>query len=229
MPSTNAKFSEIDNELAQFARLLALPVRVYIIRTIIENGNVISKKDICNVPFEMENILKHLAELKSLGVIKINGTKANITYSINSNVFDQILIKFSSLFNNLGSADYFHTLPGKQQDNELSHANGETESVKYANFGMFIKKHRVELHISQEELARKMNIDRAELSRIECGKKNLNADKLEALSKVLYIDINSLTREYYSYRIVDLVEKSGFKNTVLESAINKVNYLTSFP
>lgn len=220
MPSTNTKFSEIDNELAQFARLLALPVRVYIIRTIIENGNVISKKDICNVPFEMENILKHLAELKSLGIIKINGTKGNITYSINSNVFDEILIKFSALFNNLGS-DYFPAVPDKQTD------AGATDPVKYSSFGMFIKKHRVDLHISQEELAGKIKIDRAELSRIECGKKNLNAEKLKALSKVLYIDINSLTKEYYSYRIVDLVEKSGFKNIVLESAIAKVNYLTA--
>ena len=44
----------------------------------------------------------------------------------------------------------------------------------------------------RESLAEKINIDRALLSRIETGKKELNADRLPLLAKALYLDINEL-------------------------------------
>ncbi|WP_439695421.1 helix-turn-helix domain-containing protein [Mucilaginibacter sp. AW1-7] len=44
----------------------------------------------------------------------------------------------------------------------------------YSHFGAFIKKRREELHITQENFARKIRMDRGHLSRIECGKPTLS-------------------------------------------------------
>ncbi len=44
MPFSDSKFSNADNELANFAKALALPVRIAIIRTIMLNGNTITKE-----------------------------------------------------------------------------------------------------------------------------------------------------------------------------------------
>lgn len=224
MPTLKSKFTEADSELARFARILALPVRVYIIRMIIENGNFISKKEICNVPFEMENILKHVTELKTIGIIKVSGTKINTSYSIDIPLFNRMVSRFFSLFDNLNSIEHLQA-PGL---NETQTTGAATESEKETSinsvsFGAFIKKHRLALKISQEKLSRETNIDRAELSRIECGKKSPGAEKLILLSKALYIDLDSLTKEYYSSRILNMVEESGFSDVILKNVLTRLN------
>lgn len=222
MPSP--KYTETDSELAWFARLLALPVRVYIVRKIIENNNAISKKDICNVPFEMENILKHITELKALGLVKTNGSKLNTIYSVDIALFNRVVSKFVSLFGSLNSvvdlpvvSELPETMPEKKEP--------VTTASYTTSFGELIKKYRRSLKMSQEELGRLVGIDRSELSRIECGKKSPGAEKLPLLSHALKTDIDTLSKEYYSFRIVNLVEESGFSGIVLESALAKMNYL----
>jgi transcriptional regulator with XRE-family HTH domain len=224
MLSLKSKFTETDSELARFARILALPVRVYIIRMIIENGNSISKKEICNVPFEMENILKHVAELKTIGIIKISGTKANTIYSIDIPLFNRMVSRFFSLFDNLNNAEQLPALSftDYKDKGNINKMAGETSGN--LSFGAFIKKHRLALKISQEELGRETNIDRAELSRIECGKKNPGPEKLRILSKALGIELDNLTKEYYSSRIVNMVEESGFSDVILKNVLTRLNY-----
>jgi len=225
MLTLKSKFTETDSELARFARILALPVRVYIIRMIVENGNSISKKEICNEPFEMENILKHVAELKATGIIKVSGVKPNTIYSIDIPLFNRMVSRFFSLFDNLNNIEQLQA-PALKETQTVSNIAGTAMETSGNNlsFGAFIKKHRLALKISQEKLSREMNIDRAELSRIECGKKNPGSEKLILLSKALYIDLDSLTREYYSSRIVNMVEESGFSDVILKSVLARLNY-----
>ncbi|QEM06467.1 helix-turn-helix transcriptional regulator [Mucilaginibacter rubeus] len=224
MLSLKSKFTETDSELARFARILALPVRVYIVRMIIENGNSISKKEICDGPFEMENLLKHMAELKLTGIIKASGTKADTIYSIDIALFNQMVSRFFSLFDHLNSiAQFPHVHLANGNGGDAIHEKS-TESTDSLNFGAFIKKHRLALKISQEELSRKTKIDRAELSRIECGKKSPGPEKLISLSKALYIDLDSLTKEYYSSRIVNIVAESGFSDVILKNVLTRLNY-----
>ncbi len=224
MLSLKSKFTETDSELARFARILALPVRVYIVRMIIENGNSISKKEICNVPLEMENILKHVAELKLTGIIKVSGTKANPVYSIDIPLFNRMVSRFFSLFDNLNSTEQLPAPPFSDSKNGSDTNKMEKETPDNLSFGAFIKKHRLALKISQEKLSRETNIDRAELSRIECGKKNPAPEKLILLSKALYIDLDSLTKEYYSSRIVNIVEESGFSDVIVKNVLARLNY-----
>jgi transcriptional regulator with XRE-family HTH domain len=225
MPSLKSKFTETDSELARFARILALPVRVYIIRVIIEHDNAISKREICNVPFEMENILKHIAELKLMGIIRLSGTKADPVYSIDIPLFNRMLSRFSSLFDNLNTIEQPPVpQPINVQFAEAVNRDTTGATTRHLSFGAFIKKHRLALKISQEELSRKTKIDRAELSRIECGKKSPGQDKLMLLSKALRIDPDNITKEYYSYRIVNMVEESGFSDVILKNVLTRMNY-----
>ncbi|UOE52803.1 helix-turn-helix domain-containing protein [Mucilaginibacter sp. SMC90] len=226
MLSLKSKFTETDSELASFARILALPVRVYIIRMIIENGNAVSKKEMCSVPFEMENILKHVAELKTIGMVKISGTKADTRYSIDVALFSRMTSRFSSLFDNLNAVDQLPAIPSIGANANDSTSDVIKETSDSLSFGAFIKKHRLALKISQEKLSRETNIDRAELSRIECGKKNPGPEKLILLSKALYIDMDNITKEYYSSRIVNMVEESGFSDVILKSVLTRLNYFS---
>ncbi|MDN3583711.1 ArsR/SmtB family transcription factor [Mucilaginibacter flavus] len=98
MPFSDSKFSNADNELANFAKALALPVRIAIIRTIMLNGNTITKENFYEIPFHHETINKHIAELKTLGIIKASGYKGNIKYSIDEHLFDSMAVKIAQLF-----------------------------------------------------------------------------------------------------------------------------------
>jgi transcriptional regulator with XRE-family HTH domain len=224
MKLTNLNFN--DNELSQFARALALPVRVFIVRTIIENGFSINRDALYTTSFNMETINKHVSELRSLGLIKANGAKGNITYSIEQNWFEQMSIRFSSLFESINRFNP-NSVDAAAPVDIPTFVSKKEEKDKLPNFGAYIKRQRLELNISQEDLAKKIKIDRAQLSRIECGKNQLNADKLKALSQALYLNTDVLTKEYYSYKLAELIEESGYKEMILNSAKEKLNNLFS--
>jgi ribosome-binding protein aMBF1 (putative translation factor) len=207
MSPLHSLLHNIDFELSQFARVLALPIRVFIIRMIIENDNSISKQQLYSHAFTEQNINKHLLELKAAGILKISGAKGRITYSIDQNVSKQIAESFTNMFQSISQLN-----PRKADvpQPEAVHVvvKEEEHSSSLASFGAFIKKHRLELCLSQEDFARKINIERAQLSRVECGKKSLNADKLKELANALYLNLDTVKKEYYRYRIAQLIEES---------------------
>ncbi|MCR8558547.1 hypothetical protein KXD93_12900 [Mucilaginibacter sp. BJC16-A38] len=94
-----ANLNETDVQISQFARAMALPVRVFIIRMIIENGNGISKKAFYTDTYKSRTIDKHILELKSLGIIKTSNEQASVIYCIDKKMFDMMSVKFSLLFN----------------------------------------------------------------------------------------------------------------------------------
>jgi predicted transcriptional regulator len=97
MSYTDTNFSPADNELANFAKALALPVRIAIIRTIINNGNFITKENFYNIPYAHETIAKHIAELRTLGIIKASGYKGNMKYGLDEGLFYHMSNKLTSL------------------------------------------------------------------------------------------------------------------------------------
>ncbi|MBD1392375.1 helix-turn-helix domain-containing protein [Mucilaginibacter glaciei] len=182
----HVNISEIDTQIAQFARAIALPIRVFILRMIAENGNALTKQAFYNNTFNATTINKHLLELRSLGIVKVKTVQAQATYYIDQKMFDQMSANFSMFFDNSAAAN----------NSGLLTAASEIPAAK--NFGAFIKQHRMELNLSQEALASKLAIDRALLSRIENGKKQLDAAKLVLLSQALYIKIDDLELAYAS-------------------------------
>lgn len=101
MPYFNLKFSNTDNGLANFAKALASPVRVAIFRTIVTNGNLVSRENLYTIPFDHETINKHLADLKRLGVIKAQGIRGSVKYCIDEELFSQMAGEFTTLFDNI--------------------------------------------------------------------------------------------------------------------------------
>ncbi len=106
MPHFNLKFSNTDNELANFAKALALPVRIAIVRIIIANSNSISKESLYTIPFNQETVTKHLAELKRLGMIKAHGFRGSIKYSLDEQLFEQMANGFAMLFESIRPVEH---------------------------------------------------------------------------------------------------------------------------
>jgi ribosome-binding protein aMBF1 (putative translation factor) len=187
MSFLHVHFSEIDTQISQFARAIALPIRVFILRMIAENGNSLSKQAFYTTAFNTKTINKHIQELRGLGIIKAKTVKAGVTYCIDEKLFGQMSANFSTFFEQ-------NALPGAEPAsiNRAQAATDPAEALTFPSFGAYIKEHRLELNLSQAALAEKINIDRALLSRIETGKKELNADRLPLLAKTLYLDINEL-------------------------------------
>ncbi|SEM62160.1 DNA-binding transcriptional regulator, ArsR family [Mucilaginibacter gossypiicola] len=102
----NLKFSDRDNELANFAKALALPVRIAIVRIIMTNNNSISKEILYTIPFNHETTTKHLAELKRMGIIKAHGLRGSIKYSLDEQLFKQMANGFAMLFESMRPAEH---------------------------------------------------------------------------------------------------------------------------
>ena len=185
MSFLHVHFSEIDTQISQFARAIALPIRVFILRMIAENGNSLSKQAFYTTAFNAKTINKHIQELRGLGIIKAKTVKAEVTYCIDEKLFGQMSANFSTFFEQ-------NALQGEEPANAAPAATGPPELSAFPSFGAYIKDHRMELNLSQAALAEKINIDRALLSRIETGKKELNTDRLLLLAKALYINIDEL-------------------------------------
>lgn len=63
-------------------------------------------------------------------------------------------------------------------------------------FGLGIKQRRVELGISQEELAFRSGLHRTYISDIERGSRNPSLENIEKLAKALEISISTLFANY---------------------------------
>jgi hypothetical protein len=84
----------------------------------------------------------------------------------------------------LSKTPYWAADAGKHTSCRRSAANQARFEPLYQHFGAYIKEHRLELNLSQAP-CRKIVIDRALLSRIETGKKELNADITPACQSAL--------------------------------------------
>lgn len=75
-------------------------------------------------------------------------------------------------------------------------SNGEQVTSYSEILGQFIKQRRIELGLSQEELANKVGYtsenSRATIGKIESGKQDVTVTKLRLFAKVLDVDIETL-------------------------------------
>ncbi|OKS85410.1 helix-turn-helix domain-containing protein [Mucilaginibacter polytrichastri] len=94
-------------------------------------------------------------------------------------------------------------------------------------FGEFIKQGRKHNYLSQNELADKLGIERAHLSRIESGKKKFKIEKLESLALALKIDLAELKKEFYSDVFAEQIYTHNCPDGVLEITRQKVAMIRS--
>ncbi|WP_121812846.1 hypothetical protein [Mucilaginibacter kameinonensis] len=218
-------FDDNDKELSNFAKALALPVRVAIIRIIIEHNNVVKREMLYEIPFNIETINKHVAELKNLGILKVYGIKGNVNYSIDESLFDQMAYRFSMLFKSARHLFVQH-INTDYEVAEVTPAVNISNTMPILNhFGLFISQQRNLLNITQMALAEKLDSEVEILNQMKLGELAFNPEKLMLLANAFSIAPTVLKREYYSYRIAELVDESGCNESLLDSAKEKIHQM----
>jgi predicted transcriptional regulator len=91
--------SDSDNELSHFARALALPVRISIVRILIINGTWVGPDVFAELELGTVTVDKHLKAMLYLNIIKEKHYNRKVYYSINDEVFQKISTEFNALFN----------------------------------------------------------------------------------------------------------------------------------
>ena len=94
-------------------------------------------------------------------------------------------------------------------------------------FGEYIKRLRNENGFTLTQLAAKLDLDSANLSKIENNKREFDERRLTLLSKVFDLDIAKLRTEFFSDFIAKKIYENNCDEETLVLAEEKVAYLKS--
>ena len=94
-------------------------------------------------------------------------------------------------------------------------------------FGNYIKNLRLEKNLTLTQLAAKLDLDSANLSKIENGKREFDEKRLLLLAVAFNINIDDLKKEYFGDFIARKIYDCNFSNEILMVAEEKVKYLRS--
>lgn len=94
-------------------------------------------------------------------------------------------------------------------------------------FGEYIKRLRTENGFTLTQLAAKLDLDSANLSKIENNKREFDERRLTLLSEVFDLDISKLRTEFFSDLIAKKIYENNCDEKTLVLAEEKVAYLKS--
>ena len=94
-------------------------------------------------------------------------------------------------------------------------------------FGEYIKRLRTENGFTLTQLAAKLDLDSANLSKIENNKREFDERRLTLLSEVFNLDISKLRTEFFSDFIAKKLYENNCDEETLVLAEEKVAYLKS--
>lgn len=94
-------------------------------------------------------------------------------------------------------------------------------------FGEYIKRLRTENNFTLTQLAAKLDLDSANLSKIENNKREFDEKRLTLLSEVFNLDISVLRTEFFSDLIAKKIYNNNCSEQILVLAEEKVAYLKS--
>lgn len=93
------------------------------------------------------------------------------------------------------------------------------------SFGSYIKKLRIDKGLTLTQLAARFNMDSANLSKVENGKRAFDEKKLTLLADVFSLNNDEVVIAYYSDKIArEIYTKDCFAD-ILESARHKIRLL----
>ncbi len=92
-------------------------------------------------------------------------------------------------------------------------------------FGEYIRKLRNENELTLTQLAAKLDLDSANLSKIENGKREFDEKRLPKLASVFNLNIDTLKAEFYSDFIAKKLYETNCNNEVFILAEQKIKYL----
>jgi DNA-binding transcriptional ArsR family regulator len=94
-------FTRREQDLAEFAKALAHPARIAILKTLAEKNECICGEIVDILPLAQSTVSQHLKELKNAGLIDGTVDGPRSCYCINWKAFEKFMNEFSVLFNNL--------------------------------------------------------------------------------------------------------------------------------
>src|SRR6185369_17443606 len=106
MGTTKAEeFTVRDNKIAKYAKALAHPARVAILRLLIQKNNCICGDIVDELPLSQSTVSQHLKELKEAGLIKgdIEGTK--VCYCIDEKEWENAKASLANLFDSYSKSN----------------------------------------------------------------------------------------------------------------------------
>lgn len=91
--------------------------------------------------------------------------------------------------------------------------------------GDIIRIKRIEMGISQKELASQIGVDVSFLCKVEKNEKKLSLRKLEIVSSILNLDFLKYKNDYYYNKVESIFEneKEDYKVMIINNIINKNN------
>jgi transcriptional regulator with XRE-family HTH domain len=96
-----------------------------------------------------------------------------------------------------------------------------------AMFGEYIRELRTDKGLTLTQLAAQLELDSANLSKIENGKREFDEKRLDKLAKVFDLDYNKLKTEYFGDQFAKKMYEYNCSNETLAVAEEKINYLKS--
>ena len=94
-------------------------------------------------------------------------------------------------------------------------------------FGEYIKRLRTENELTLTQLAAKLDLDSANLSKIENNKREFDEKRLKLLANVFHLDLAQLRTEFFSDIIAKKIYDNNCDSQTLILAEQKVEYLKS--
>jgi transcriptional regulator with XRE-family HTH domain len=94
-------------------------------------------------------------------------------------------------------------------------------------FGEYIKRLRTENELTLTQLAAKLDLDSANLSKIENNKREFDEKRLELLANVFSLDLAQLRTEFFSDIIAKKIYENNCDSETLILAEQKYEYLKS--
>lgn len=97
-------------------------------------------------------------------------------------------------------------------------------SLMKTTFGEYIRLLRTEKELTLTQLAAKLDLDSANLSKIENGKRDFDQKRLSKLAKVFNISIKEIKKEYVSDLIAKQIYENNCNKELLTVAEEKAEY-----
>ena len=97
-------------------------------------------------------------------------------------------------------------------------------SLKKVTFGEYIRELRNNQNLTLTQLAAKLDLDSANLSKIENGKRDFDEKRLFKLAKVFRLNIKELQREFVSDQIAKKIYECNCTKEMLVVAEEKAKY-----
>lgn len=97
-------------------------------------------------------------------------------------------------------------------------------SLMKTTFGEYIRLLRTEKQLTLTQLAAKLDLDSANLSKIENGKRDFDEKRLPKLAKIFGLKLKELRNEYVTDQIAKQIYETNCTKQLLQVAEEKAEY-----